>query len=215
MTAFGAEAVSNQTVEAAVAGSPAERNQLLEQLSLQVRAMVMVRLAPAPHQFHAVEDLSQASLMAVAAGLETLRERTTSGLKSFVSAIVTHKVSEHLREAQRGGPRSPASLDSSIHDLSQASPLWAAIALSGSSPGSKAGRAEEVRQLLEALARLSESHRGVVALAFFDQLPISDIAERLEISRPAASMLLLRAVRALRREMTGLSKVQVGHVDKP
>jgi DNA-directed RNA polymerase specialized sigma24 family protein len=38
-------------------------------------------------------------------------------------------------------------------------------------------------------------------MAFFDQLPAAVIAREMGISRPAASMLLIRAVKALRRSV--------------
>ena len=53
------------------------------------------------------------------------------------------------------------------------------------------------------LGGLKSAYREAITLAFFDQMTTRDIAERMELSRPAASMLLLRAGNALRRSMRG------------
>ncbi len=53
------------------------------------------------------------------------------------------------------------------------------------------------------LGGLKAEYREAITLAFFDQMTTRDIAQRMELSRPAASMLLLRAVKALRRSMSG------------
>ena len=53
------------------------------------------------------------------------------------------------------------------------------------------------------LGGLKSEYREAITLAFFDQMTTHDIGERMELSRPAASMLLLRAVNALRRSMRG------------
>lgn len=51
------------------------------------------------------------------------------------------------------------------------------------------------------LGNLKPEHREAITLAFFDQMTTREIAERMGMSRPAASMLLLRAVTALRHRM--------------
>jgi RNA polymerase sigma factor (sigma-70 family) len=81
------------------------------------------------------------------------------------------------------------------------------------SPRTVVERAEQLNRLMIELGQLKPAYRDVITLAFFDQLPMDDIARRMDISRAAASMLLLRAVRTLRRNMTGSS--QTGASDEP
>ncbi|MFU8829833.1 MAG: sigma-70 family RNA polymerase sigma factor, partial [Phycisphaerales bacterium] len=65
-----------------------------------------------------------------------------------------------------------------------------------------ADQAEQIESMLRHLGKLKEEYRRVLTYAFFDQLKTAEIAESMGISRPAASMMLLRAVRALRSSMT-------------
>jgi RNA polymerase sigma factor (sigma-70 family) len=62
--------------------------------------------------------------------------------------------------------------------------------------------------MMSKIGRLKEEHRQVLTLAFFDQMPTGQIAELLGISRRAASMRLMRAIRALRRDITGSSRIE-------
>lgn len=209
---FGAATLTDEVVQAASGGSTVECERVAQALAPQVRLMVMARLSPTPAQFHAVEDVTQAALTSLTAGLERLNHQTVPGLRAFVSTIVARRVADHLRArrpvAVAGGRI--RSLDSSVGDYSDAGMLWQFLSASGTSPPSAAERADELRLVMEELGHLKPEHREVVTFAFFDQLPTSEIATRLDISRPAASMLLIRAVKTLRRNITGSSQVGGG-----
>lgn len=206
---FGAEAITDAQVAAASQGSMSDRDKLLKALAPQVRAMIVIRLAPNVSQEHAVEDLAQQSLTDILSGLATLRTPVVGALKRFASTIVTRRVADYLRDGRGTKLRATASLDSSMAAMSSVAFLRELIPASDLSPRSIAARAEQTRNVLEGLGQLKEEHRTAIAMAFFDQLPISDVAEHFGISRPAASMLLIRAVKTLRRNLTGSSKV--GH----
>ena len=60
---------------------------------------------------------------------------------------------------------------------------------------------------MTALGQLKAEHREVITLVFFDELNVADAARQMGVSRAAAAMLLLRAVRGLRRQMTGKSTI--------
>ncbi|HKQ50218.1 MAG TPA: sigma-70 family RNA polymerase sigma factor [Phycisphaerae bacterium] len=204
---FGAEAVTDAQILEATQGSVPAREAIAEALAPQVRAMVLVRLAPGISQDHAVEDLSQQALMDIIAGLPTLRNPVVAALKRFASTIVSRRVADFIKSGRIAQGRAAASLDSSIAALSSVAFMKDLVAARDHSPRSVAARAEQTRAVLEEMGHLKQEHRTAIALAFFDQLPIVDIAEHFGISRPAASMLLLRAVRTLRRNLTGSSKV--------
>ncbi len=207
---FGAESITDDIVRAAAGGSSADRERVMEALGLQVRAMVMVRLAPNAAQMTSVDDLSQQALMAVDEGLGRLEAPTVDGLRAFTSGVVQHKVIDFIRSINPGDTPPAKSLDSSFFEKSLAGPLRELIPATGLTPRSAAARAESVREAIVALGALKTEHRDVIALAFFDQLPMEVIANRLEISRPAASMLLMRALKILRRRLTGSSRLQNG-----
>lgn len=207
---FGAETISDEVLASACRGSPADRGRVLAAMADQVRIMVQVRLAVTPAQQHAAEDLTQQALVDIAGALSTLRQPTVGALKSAASTIVARRVADYLRSGQLAEAREMRSLDSSVHDLSRESPLWSLLSASGISPKSAVMQRESIERLMGELGRLRGIYREVIAMAFFDQLPVNEIGERIGLKRAAASMLLLRAMRTLRRNITGSSRVQDG-----
>ncbi|MCO6437602.1 MAG: sigma-70 family RNA polymerase sigma factor [Phycisphaerae bacterium] len=203
---LGSAQITDELVAAAVADTAASaRERIAQALFPQVRTMVTARLAANPDRVNAVEDIAQQAMLAVHAGLDRLENRTVVGLKAFVSRIVANKVVDHLRRKPGVGKAPLNSLDSAATGFSEAMPLWQLLSASGTSPLSAVARSDDVQRLFAALGRLKEEHREIITLAFFDQLPTSEIAAELGITRPAASMRVIRAVEALRRDLTGAS----------
>ncbi len=173
--------------------------------------MVAARLSPKPSQFEAVDDITQLIMLGVIRGLAGLKNRTVAGLRAWLSSIVSHKVSDYIKD--RGSPvmRPDAAqrpLDSTVDGYVSLAPVWKFLSAADTTPSSAAQRAEQIEELMAHLGRLKAEHRRVLVLAFFDQVPLGRIAKQLEISRPAASMLLIRAIKALRRRMTGSSRIE-------
>jgi len=200
-------------VAAACAGDVADRNRLMSLIGPRVRAMILVRLAPTASQLESVEDLTQQALLALIEGLAQLRTRTVEALRSYVSIIAERQVANFLRNQANGpGHRRPANVDRLLTDASASGVFTSLLASSGLNPRSAAARAELTRRLVAELGVLKPEHREVIVLSFFDQLHIAEVAERLGINRPAASMLLMRAIKALRRRMTGAADKEGGNV---
>jgi len=196
----GSEEAADAWVRAAAGGSEADRERVLSMLTLRVRAMVLARLAPAPSQFHVVDDLVQQSLADVSEKLGELRTATFAGLRSFASVIVARRVVDYLRSASKPGGMT---LRLSAADSSIVEWLSRSLPASGRSPRSAAARAEEAERMLLELGKMKEHQREILTLAFFDQLSLDEISERLGMSRAAASMALVRAIRALRGRLEG------------
>ncbi|UCC31401.1 MAG: hypothetical protein JSU86_03820 [Phycisphaerales bacterium] len=206
---LGAAELTDELVRRAAEGSKDDLGRVMEAMQPQVRMMVVARLSPAPEQLEAVDEVAQQVMVALTSGICRLESRSAGGLKAFVSGIVTRKVSDLLKKRGEGKIRlNAASLDSTVTALSEAGPLGQFLSCSGTSPLSAAERAERAGMLILELGRLKPEHREVITLAFFDQLPIGTVAAWMDLSRPAASMLLIRAVQTLRRKMTGSSKVE-------
>lgn len=200
---LGTARLSDEVVVRAAGGSQGDLQQLVEALEPQVRLMVAARLSPTPAQYHAAEDLVQQALIAVTDGIGRLKHQTVAGLRAFTSRIVAHKVSDLLQgrgSSPKAGPP-VRSLDSTIAAASHTGPLWQFLSVSMVSPATAAERAEQMARVMEELGRLKPEQRDVITLAYFDGLSTAEIAGQLGLSRNAASMLLLRATRALRRRM--------------
>jgi len=197
--------LTDEIVAAAASGAESASATIASALSEQSRLMVAARLIPNAAQAQAVEDIAQLSVASLTTSLTRLEKRTVNGLKAYFSGIVAHKVADYLR--QRGPKEGQVSLDTTIHRMSHAAPLWQLLSASGTSPLSAVDRADQIVLMMNELGKLKPEHRNVITLAFFDQLPTGEIARKLDVSRPAASMLLIRAIKALRRNMTGSSEL--------
>ena len=199
---FGGATLSDDMVCAAAEGSERDFAHISEAILPQVRVMVLARLIPTTAQLPAVDDTTQEVMLALTEGISRLERRTVSGLKSFVSGIVKHKVCERLRrpKAETDGGCAQ-SLDSTVTTLSEAGPLWQFLSAGGTSPSGVAARAALVAKFFAELRTLKPAYREVITLALIDELPTRDIAREMGISRNAAAMALKRAGKALRRGM--------------
>ena len=201
MTVPDGDLLTDEQVGAAVGGSIEARDAVLRVLARRIPAMVSVRLSPSAAQHHVVEDLSQEVLVSISEGLARMREPTAIALKSMTSVITARRVADYLRTAKGGDRPAVRSLDTSLKGATTTVFMRDLIPASSLSPRSAAIRAEGVRQTLGELSRLKDEYRDVITLAFFDQLPMAEVADRLSMSRGAASMLLMRAIHALRESV--------------
>jgi RNA polymerase sigma factor (sigma-70 family) len=196
---FGATSLTDAQVTAAVNGSQADQSLVMESLAPQVKSMVAIRLAPTPGQAHLVEDLSQQAMMAIIESLATLRTPSVVALKAFASTIVARRVCDFLRERQPD--RRVFSLDSTAFFLSTGAHGRDLLPGTDTTPRSAAGRAELSRLAIMELGTMKQSYRQIITLAFFDQLPVDEICEKMNLSRAATTMLLFRAITALREKI--------------
>ena len=210
---YGAERLTDEDIRRAADGARPFVERVTEALLPQVRVMVGARFSAHPGYFDVVEEVAQAVMIAVADALPRLENRTIASLRSLVSVIVSRRVVDFLRQKKRANlaGRPVASLDTTVVDLSDVGPLCNFLSVGGPSPLSAARQADQISLVMSELGRLKQEHREVITLALFDQLTTAEVAERLGISRRAASMLLLRAIKALRRRVTGSS--QAGETD--
>ena len=205
----------DDTVRRAAQGELADRERVAEALAPQVHAMVAARLSPHAGQLDAAEEIAQQAMVAVVESLPSLANRTVGGLKSLASVIVTRRVVDFLRgrKGARLAGRPVASLDTTVADHSHVGRLWEFLSAGGPTPLSVVREADQWSLVLTELGQLRKSHREIITLAFFDQLSTREIAERVGISRRAASMTLLRAVRELRSRVIESTQEGDSHAD--
>jgi len=197
-------AMTDSAVVAAAGGSSEALSLLAAAVLPRVRFMVAARLSPTPAQWDAVEEITQSTMLALTQGVDRLNCRTSAGLNAWLSGVVSHKVADYL--AQRGStPPPPAQPAAGVlaADFQSVASVWQTITGRVPTPSSIAQRAEQIESLMSELGRLKDDYREVITYAFFDQLTTARIAERMGRTRPAVSMLLIRAVKELRRRMMG------------
>ncbi len=191
--------LTDEQVAAAVRGAEDALPWVLEAIAPRVRAMVTARLNPTSTDFHATDELVQLSMVALSSGIPRLKNKTVVGLRSFASGIVVRKVADYLGRRGEGdltGPRH-ASLDST----SAYARAWQYLSASGTLPGRTIEQNDQLALVLTEISRLRQDDRELIAMAFFDQIPTNEIADHLGLSRRAASMRLMRAVRRLRHRL--------------
>ena len=174
--------------------------------------MVAARLGARVREYSQTEDIAQTVCMGLMASLSSLENRTVAGFKSFLSTIVSRRVADHLRRpgTQHVGDERVASLESTAAGSSGPGPLWQFLSATGTSPASAAERTDQFARVLSELEELKPAYRDAITYAFFDHLSTAEIGSRLGISRPAASMLLIRALQALRRRLVPAAPVESG-----
>ncbi|MBX7073032.1 MAG: sigma-70 family RNA polymerase sigma factor [Pirellulales bacterium] len=138
--------------------------------------------------FEAHRELAGGLVVPSAERLAWLRKILANNLADEVRKITADK-----RDVGR-----EVSLQQAIEQSSQRLEQWLARDLA---PGAPAELAEQVLQLVAALARLPEAQREAVALHYWSGLPLAEIAQRLDRSRDAVAGLLKRGLRQLRAEL--------------
>lgn len=194
--------LDDRLVAAAKAGSKADLERLLQALAPRVRAMVVTRLSASPGCASSTEELTQNALIALADGIGRLEIPTVGGLNAYLSSIVTNKVRDAFRGAAAHGAHGWTSLDSQVLAESSMGPLWKTIAGEDPTPSGEAAAEELQLRLLDQLGRMNPRHREVIILSIVDQLDTEAIAERMDLTRRAASMLLLRAIESLKARLS-------------
>jgi RNA polymerase sigma factor (sigma-70 family) len=209
-----ASAITDAQIERASAGDSDAMDVLMQQVSPQVYRMAVARLGPRSDQWHAVDEIVQESLLALTAGLPSLERRTVGGFRAYLSRIVENKVVDRIRREGKPGRHTGSlkSLNSTVAHVSSAGQFGQFLSASGLDPRTEVAQQEQVQDMLIHLSQLKPEHQQVITLSLFDQLKTAEIAQRMNISRPAASMLLIRAIDALRRRMQGsMSETEDGH----
>lgn len=208
---FGASQLTDDIIiSAAKKGSEKDISNVIKTLEPQIRIMVTARISYTPENYHLTEDITQQTLIAITDGISRLANKTVLGLKAYTSAIVNHKVADALKGNDKlyySPKQKLRSLESTINAFSAAGHLSQFLSQTGPSPRTIIEQNEQTNKLLTELGRLLPDHRTIITYAFFDQLPMQKIAQLMNISRPAGSMLLIRAIKTLRRNLTGSSQV--------
>jgi RNA polymerase sigma-70 factor (ECF subfamily) len=155
---------------------------LVERYRERLGAMIRSQLAPHLRQTVEVEELVQETLVRAFRSLERFRWRGKDSFYAWLCAIARHVV---LKALERG--RRYQALEIQTLTAEQAS------------PSRTMRRGERLDRLEAAIRDLSPDYREVIKLARIDGLRIKDIAAHMHRSPGAVKVLLLRALRELKR----------------
>jgi RNA polymerase sigma-70 factor (ECF subfamily) len=162
--------------------------------------LLLVRLQIGPRlrtKFDASDVVQQAILQAHESR-DQFRGRTEGEWLAWLRAILANALVAASRrfDAQARNPGRERSLEAELERC--ASRLEGLLAADQTSPSEQAVRSEELLRLAQALARLPEDQRRVVELHYLKGLPVSEVAEGIGRTRPAAVGLLFRGLKRLR-----------------
>lgn len=172
---------------------PIERYRPL--LHLHLRQMQLGRLYQARFD---VSDVLQESLYRALRAFDQVRGRHEAEVVRWLQAIVKNVLLDFVREqgAAKRDPRMEQTIHAS-HDEGD-TPLAAYLAASESGPSSRMVRQEELLQLAHAVEQLQEAERDAVIAHYILELPLAEVAIRLERSVKSVAGLLYRGKRRLR-----------------
>jgi RNA polymerase sigma factor (sigma-70 family) len=128
------------------------------------------------------EELTQATFLAAVRGRDQFRK--DASFKTYLFAIARHELHRLLRTKARKQDKLDFELSS--------------IAALVSSAGTQLARAQEHRQIVEALHRLPVDQQTLLELHYWEELDIAGLAAVFEVSSQAMRARLYRARQALR-----------------
>jgi RNA polymerase sigma-70 factor, ECF subfamily len=143
-------------------------------------------------------DIVQQALLQAHAGLGQFRGQTEAEWLAWLRTILANTLATAARRFS--AEARDAGRERSLHvELDQSSSrLEGMLAADQSSPSERAVRADELLRLARALNRLPPDQQRVVELHHLKSLPLAEVAERMDRTRPAVVGLLYRGLKRLR-----------------
>lgn len=163
----------------------------LDQLAIQVKDRLRTYVLRMTQQEDLAQDIVQESLLEMFKVIGKLRE--TDRFWPWLYGIATNKLRRFYRTESTQRRVAVASLESKG---------------SSSSPEERQGGFEdlvgdELKQIVAgAMKKLKTSHKAVLLMRCYDEMPYSEIAETMGCSEFSTRMLFLRAKRALQKELS-------------
>ncbi len=139
---------------------------------------------------HQAEDLVSETILALLRHVESA-EQPIRCLSGWLHVVATRRVQNHFRTVGRMRKHLAAHQRSADGD-GQADPGQL-------EPWQQHAAGESRDQILRVLDALPEQQRAALQWKYFDDVPVRDIAERLEVTEKAAEAMLYRARTAFRR----------------
>lgn len=179
-------------------------DRLAEMYRSRLRFLARSRLGQDLGQRVEVEDVLQETFMRAFESIQNFQWRSKGSFYSWLCSIAEHVLQDFARihlhtRRKKGGKEIFLATDSSHHGKGDLMELACLPRAGGTSPSKAMQRNERFERLEKALNSLTKDHREVILLARVHCLPVKEIAERMGRSPDAVSMLLLRAVRQLRK----------------
>lgn len=183
-------------VQRLLAGEADAFEQLFEECYDGLYRFTLTRVG---HDELLAEELTQAAFVQALEKLDTYRGE--AALFSWLCTFCRYEASAHFRRQRR----TPRSVDGPEED-GQVRAALDAMAAGVAGPDDSLESKQAVARVHEALDSLRPKYRQVLAWKYFDDLSVSEIAERLDRSPKAVESLLTRSREAFRIEFAAKRK---------
>jgi RNA polymerase sigma-70 factor, ECF subfamily len=158
---------------------------------LQIDPRLRSRLDPS--------DVVQQTLLIAHEKLGQFRGRTDAELAAWLRVILANTLAKASRRFYALKAERARSLEKSMEESSARLEAW--LARDESTPGQKAAKAEDLRLLAAALARLPEDQRNAIELHHLQGLTVPEVARQMQRTVASVTGLLYRGGKALRQGM--------------
>jgi len=198
-----AERGSDESIElirSAQSGDPGAWEQLYERYGPELCARVRARLGPELRVREESVDLVQTVWLEAFRNLHRFEYRGEESFLAWITAVLRNEIGtrlERARTVKRGAARS-------AKGVAGTELLLDAVPRAEPGPSTGAELDEEQELLLQAVASLPAAHADLVRWAVLEELPLAEIARRLEVTEGAARMRAARATARLTREFRRL-----------
>jgi RNA polymerase sigma-70 factor (ECF subfamily) len=199
------ETPASELIRRCQKGDAAARDELFARYRHYLRLLAQGQLGRHLRAKCDPSDLVQQTLLEAHRDFGHFTGRTEAELLGWLRQILAHNLfneARHFATKQRAADRE-ISLDEVRGGLDRSSAaLGRCLAASGSSPSKSAARRETAVMLADKLAQLPADYQTVIVLRIFEGLSAEEVAQRMGRTAGAVRMLQMRALTALRQEMT-------------
>ena len=182
-------------------GDTAAVNGLLERHRAAIRRMIDQRLDRVVRKRVDASDIVQDVLVEANRRLGTYLTNPTMPFQLWLRHMARDRVIDAHRRHRVAGSRSldkEVSLDAPVDSDQSQTNLSQKIADTELTPAAVATWHELERRFAEAVENLEETDRQIVLLRHFEHMSTADVAKALGLTKPAAGMRYMRAMRRLR-----------------
>ena len=182
---------SHDWVERVKQGDHEAFARLFEKYRSRLAVLVHYKLGPSLRRDADVDDVLQEAFLRAYRSIQGFDYRAPGSFMSWLARIAEHVIAEAARAQKR-----PKRAGEHVPFRSESNPAGPEPADSHT-PSRIFTENESLGRFVDLLERLPEDYRRVILLAKVEGLTSTEVAERMERSKEAASVLLHRAIRRL------------------
>jgi RNA polymerase sigma-70 factor (ECF subfamily) len=174
---------------------------LLDQYRPYLRVLARIHLAGSLQARLDASDIVQQTMLQAHQAIQSFRGSTDAEMSAWLRQILAHNLNHALRDHQRGKRdiRREQSLEAQLHRSSAR--MLDLLSNGERRPEARVEQREALLQLATALEDIGEDQRTAIELHYLQELPVSEVAERMDRSVSAVGGLLHRGLKSLRRQL--------------